>query len=598
MNQIPVRAEIQLVLLVTVLMAIGMWTYHSTTGNLFVWDSVHYLFKYKSHISGLSFENLSWMATSLEFYNWHPLTWFSWAIDYQIHGGLNPWGFHFSNNLLHTINGILVFVLILTVFALVEPKSGTFSMRKDLHSLIAAFLASTLFMVHPQHVESVAWVAERKDLLCQLFLLLSLLAYVRYVTSSQLLKKRWYIVTFGMFFLAVISKPMAVTFPVVLLLADVYPLRRTILAKPLIGSVQIQSAYRLVIEKIPFFLLSLVLVFATLTAQESAIASIAEMPLITRFINAINSSVFYLEKFLLPIQLYPHYPYLQVTGSAGVLKAVLVTLVFSGITVAAFLAWRRQKRAWLVAWGFYLVTLSPVLGLIQVGVHGAADRYVYFPTLPLYIFVAGGVLWVLETGSNFRKTLVLLIAMVVIFLFTFQTRQQIDFWKSEFSLWTYVVEVQPDSVLARNNLGIVYMNNDDYESAAIHFDASKKVGTIKPNMLPLRGLTYMHVGRYQESIADFVDLGLALETKPELQADPNCIQYNIAWNFAHMGMSAEAIDLFERVDVESLPGPDAGLWLDELSKVKSQDHKAVLSEDLPSSCKDLIPAEFQKQDVQ
>ena len=109
MNQTPVRAEVQLVLLVTVLMVFGLWIHHGTTGNLFVWDSVHYLFKYKSHISSLSLENLSWMATSLEFYNWHPLTWLSWAIDYQIHGGLNAWGFHFSNNFIHAINGVLVF---------------------------------------------------------------------------------------------------------------------------------------------------------------------------------------------------------------------------------------------------------------------------------------------------------------------------------------------------------------------------------------------------------------------------------------------------------------------------------------------------------
>lgn len=598
MNQAPVRAEVQLALLVAVLMVFGLWVYHGTTGNLFVWDSVHYLFRYKSHISSLSLENLSWMATSLEFYNWHPLTWLSWAIDYQLHGGLNPWGFHFSSNLLHAINGVLVFFVILTIFGLVEPESGNYSMRKDFHALIAAFLASTLFVVHPQHVESVVWVAERKDLLCQMFLLLSLLAYVKYVTTSQILKRRWYLITLGMFFLAVLSKPMAVTFPAVLLLVDVYPLRRTVFAKPLFDSVQLRSLYRLVIEKIPFSLLSLVLALATLVAQESAIASVDELPLLARLINAINSSVFYLEKFLLPIQLYPHYPYLQITGSAGVLKVILVVFIFSGITLAAFLAWRGRKRAWLIAWFFYLVTLSPVIGLIQVGEHGAADRYAYLPTLPLYFFVAGGILWVLQTGRAFQKVLVLLAAISVIFLFTLQTMKQIGFWKSEFVLWTYVVEVYPESTLARDNLGIVYMNSGDYETAAVHFDASREIVTPKPHMLFWRGITYMHIGRYQESITDFVDVGAALEITPRLQADPDCIQYNIAWNFAHLGMFAEAIELFERVDGESLPGPDAGLWLGKLKKLNSQNAPENLSEDLPGSCKNLIPSEMQKQGVQ
>jgi hypothetical protein len=337
MNQPPLRAEVQLALLVTVLIAIGLWTYYGSTGNLFVWDSLHYILGYECRFSSLSLENLSWMATSLEFYNWHPLTWLSWAIDNQIHGELSPWGFHFSNNLLHVINGVLVFAVLLTTFGLLEPGPGKFSIRKDAHSLIAAFLASTLFIVHPQHVESVAWVAERKDLLCQLFLLLSLLAYVRYVTCSQMIKTRWYITTLGLFFLAVLSKPMAVTFPVVLLLVDVYPLRRTAFTQPIISSVQQQSFYRLAIEKTPFLLLSLVLVIATIVAQESAIRSIAEMPLMARIINAVNSTLFYLEKFLFPTRLYTHNPQFHAFGGGIALNSILVILAISGITKAAFI---------------------------------------------------------------------------------------------------------------------------------------------------------------------------------------------------------------------------------------------------------------------
>ncbi len=391
MNQSPVRFEVKLVLLLTILMIVSMWVYYGTTENLFVWDSYHYLLGYTDHISSLTVENLWWMATSLEFYNWHPLTWFSWALDYQLYGGLSAWGFHFSNNLLHAINSALMFVLILTTLGLVNPVAEKFAIRKDNNSLAAAFLASLLFAVHPQHVESVAWVAERKDLLCQLFLLLSLLAYVKYVTCSQLTRKRWYLTTFGLFFLAVLSKPMAVTFPVVLLLVDIYPLRRTRLAKPIFSAVHQKSFLSLLVEKVPFFLMSLVLVLTTVMAQDTAIGTMVEFPVMARIVNAVHSTIFYLEKFLIPLWLSPHYSYFQIEGSESALKALLVFSIFLGITLAAFLAWRKQKRAWLIAWIFYLVTLSPVLGLIQVGFQGAADRYVYFPTVPVYLLIAGGI---------------------------------------------------------------------------------------------------------------------------------------------------------------------------------------------------------------
>ncbi len=184
------------------------------------------------------------------------------------------WGYHLTNNFLHAINGLLVFFLALRVLGLVDPMAKQIAEKQDDNALIAAFLAASLFIVHPQHVESVAWVAERKDLLCQLFLLLSLLTYVKFVTSSQENKVSWYFQTLGLFLLAVLSKPMAVTFPAVLLLIDVYPLRRTGLIKSVSNSVHQQSLSHLIVEKIPFFLLSSGLVLATLIAQESAIATL------------------------------------------------------------------------------------------------------------------------------------------------------------------------------------------------------------------------------------------------------------------------------------------------------------------------------------
>jgi hypothetical protein len=162
-----------------------MWTYLETTKNRLVWDSIQYLVHHIFWISSLSTDNIIWMFLSLEVSNWRPLTWISWAIDYQLYGGLLPWGYHLSNNIFHTINSVLVFFLTLVVFGLNRRESKGYPFRSDNNALIAAFLAALLFAVHPQHVESVAWVAERKDLLCQLFILLSMLAYAKYVTCQE-----------------------------------------------------------------------------------------------------------------------------------------------------------------------------------------------------------------------------------------------------------------------------------------------------------------------------------------------------------------------------------------------------------------------------
>ena len=590
MSQFSVRYEIKLTLIIVALVLVSMWTYYGATGNSFVWDTANYLTIYQSHISALTFDNLWWMATSLEFYNWHPLTWFSWALDYQIYGGLSPWGFHFSNNVLHSVNGVLVFFLILTTFGLVFPLGKNFAMRKDSNSLVAAFLASLVFVVHPQHVESVAWVAERKDLLFQFFLLLSLLSYVKYVTCIRPTNRGWYAMTLGLFFLAALSKPMAVTFPAVLLLIDVFPLRRTSLEKPVFSSVQQQTYFGLIVEKIPFFIISMALVLLTLLAQESAIGSMVYFPFGDRLLNAVHSVVLYLEKFFIPLGLSPLYPYFQISGTGGAVKAFLVLLVFLGVTFAALSAWRKQKRAWLIAWLFYLIALLPVLGLIQVGSQGAANRYAYFPTLPLYFLIAGGIYWTLQKGNNFQKAALLLTVVSVTSLLIVQTRMQIGVWENGFSLWTHVIKLDPGNKFAHSNLGILYMNSAEYEKAALEFEAAGEGGSIPGRTLARRALTYMHLGRFQESIDYLVKFGVAAQTIPELNADSNCIQYNIGWNYAKLELYQESIDFFSRIASDSNIGADASVWLSALKKSGKRDGGSVLNHEMPGICEDLIPA--------
>jgi hypothetical protein len=379
------------------------------------------------------------------------------------------------------------------------------------------------------------------------------------------------------------------------LLMDVYPLRRANLVGPLFSSVHQASFLNLFIEKIPFILISLVLVITTLIAQDSAIITPMNLPLPARLANAVNSTIFYLVKFLVPVQLSPHYPYFQIVAGGGAIKALLGFSIFSTITVAVFLAWSKQKRAFLIAWVFYIVTLLSVLGLIQVGSQGAADRYAYFPTLPFYLLIAGGILFVLQRANNLRKAILLATTTVVIFLFALQTGKQIRVWQSDFSLWTHVVKLNPNNEMAHFNLGIHFMHLGDYERAASEFEAGGGGVSGPDSTLAWISRTYLYLGRYKESIDTLVKLGTIAASKPELKVDSNCIQYNIGWSFAQLEMYPESVELYSRIAPDSDLVADAGLWLNALKNFEQKGGKTVLSRELPGICENLIPSIVQSQ---
>jgi len=239
--------------------------------------------------------------------------------------------------------------------------------------------------------------------------------------------------------------------------------------------------------------------------------------------------------------------------------------------------------------------LLPVLGLIQVGSQGAADRYAYFTTLPLYCLVAGGIYLALQKGSNLRKAIPLLTVVTVILLFMIQTRQQIRVWENEFSLWTHVIKLDPNNKFAHSNLGILYKNSAEFENAALEFEAAGEGVSVPSSTLGWRAVTYMHLGRYKESIDYLVKLGMAADIKPGLKVDSYCIQYNIGWNFAQLKMYQESKDLFSRITPDSNIGADASEWFKALNNVKKQDDETMLNQELPGICENLIPSRALKQ---
>ena len=334
-------------------------SYSSALDNTFVWDSIYYVVN-NPHITNINFDNILWALSTNYLSNWHPLTWLSYMLDYQVYGGLSPRGFHLTNIILHGFNSWLVFHLTLFILTINEQHNPPNpSVTSSANANVAALAAALLFATHPQHVESVAWVAERKDLLFMLFLLLSFIAYVKFTARHQANRFAYYIASLLLFALALASKPMAVTFPAILLIADIYPLRRTRLRISTQLLHHTQTYRRLLLEKIPFIILTTAVILLTLNAQTTAFESLSNMPMHLRILNASNSIMLYIQKMIIPLHYSPYYPHLAQSDSTEITRGLISMLAVLAITFITILLWIKKHPAWLFAWMFYLITLSP-----------------------------------------------------------------------------------------------------------------------------------------------------------------------------------------------------------------------------------------------
>lgn len=482
-------------LTLTAIFILVLIVYRGALENGFVnWDDHEYVYE-NPLIQSLSAHNLWEMVTGFHAGNWHPLTWFSHAIDYQLFG-LDPWGHHLTSILLHALNTCLVFVLFLK---LCEVAARDRFAEKNVW--IVGALAALVFGLHPLRVESVAWVAERKDLLCAFFFLSTVLLYLSYQSATSTKKrKRFYLLSIFTFVLALLSKPMAVTLPVVLLLLDAFPLDR------------FQSRIdvrKVLLEKFPFFLLSLLSVILTVLAQKSgaAIRTLEESGLGDRVLNAVRSVSFYLEQTLWPGQLVPFYPFPEnlSLASGAVLGSALVILA---ITVSTWVLWRKGKKLAGVAWLYYLVTVSPVIGIVQVGGQAAADRYTYLPTLSLYLLLGALVVWALEVKrasfKNFLSVGALAAGVVVLILLGALTVRQIPVWKNGETLWQEVIREFPETAArAYMNLGFIYFNEGSFEKAEAQFKRAKTVNAKLADAYNNLGLIYFRENRLQEAEKEF-----------------------------------------------------------------------------------------------
>jgi len=487
--------------------------YLAALQNDFVlWDDDLYVLK-NPHIQSLNASFFKWAIFTFHAYNWHPLTWISHALDYAV-WGLNPLGHHLTNIIFHAVNTfVVVFLMIRLLETKKEPtmSSGARGFLTERAILMAAGVTGLLFGLHPVHVESVAWVSERKDLLCALFYLLTISMYVRHlsVREHQITQKKirsfvftkYYFWACGFFILALLSKPMAVTLPVVLLILDWYPFQRI---------QSFQTFWQAVGEKIPFFVLSLFSSIITILAQRAggAIRSTEVIPLPDRVLVGASSLVSYLGKVLWPLDLVPYYPYPRHISilSFEYLSAIVLVI---GITAVCIVLARKQKL-WLTVWGIYVVTLLPVLGIVQVGDQSMADRYMYLPSLGPFLILGLAAAWIWAKVNRLRrwrlvtKASVAGVAVLVFAALSFLTFKQIGIWKNSIDLWSYVIRKEPERVpLAYNNRGLAYGNEGLFKEAFEDLSTAIILDSSYDLAYSARGTVFGKMGLYARAIEDY-----------------------------------------------------------------------------------------------
>ena len=499
-----------------VLLAVAVFlVFGQTLRHEFInYDDEEYFYDNPQVQHGLTWSGVAWAFRTMYAANWHPLTWLSLMLDAQLFGA-GPMGPHLTNVILHAVNTVLLFLLL-------RRLSGAYWRS----ALVAA-----LFGLHPLHVESVAWVSERKDVLSGLFFMLTLLMYARYVEESKvrcLKSKVFYGLALLFFALGLMSKPMLVTLPFVLLLLDYWPLQRFMLhdSRKVIA--------RMVWEKLPFLLLSAAACVATVLAQQELIKSTIMLPFTLRFGNALVAYATYFVQMVWPEHLAVFYPYrFDVPDWQTVGTGIL--LLF--ITLLAFRTARRFPY-FATGWLWYLGMLVPVIGLVQVGEQARADRYTYLPLIGVFILLAWGTGEVFERW-RYRRQVLGAGAFTVIAVLMVCSSIQTSYWRDSESLWTHTLACTSGNYVGLNNLGHVFAKRGQTAEAMKYYQMSLE---IKPGYMDAHnnfGVVLAEQGRFAEAMEHYQR---ALEIKPDFAG----VHYNLGNLLTKEGRIAEANECYQR----------------------------------------------------
>jgi len=430
--------------------------------------------------AGLTLESIKWAFTTDHAANWHPLTWLSHMLDIEIHG-LNPMGHHLTNLQIHIVNSILLFLVL---------KMMTGALWQS--SFVAA-----LFALHPLHVESVAWVAERKDVLSTFFWILSMWAYVRYVRHPE--KKRYFLLIL-FFILGLMAKPMLVTLPFVLLLLDFWPLSRLQPTAQENSYSSYKSLKPLIVEKLPLFLLAAVSSFVTFFVQQhgGAIRSLEAVPMSPRIANALFSYLSYLGKTIWPQNLALIYPYPSISMTWQIVLSAPLLIFISLL----FIRLARNFPYVVTGWLWYIGALVPVIGLVQVGNQSMADRYTYIPLIGIFIIISWGMTDIFSRWRN-QKPLLAMLAGLTIALSIACTFLQAQNWQNSTTLLKHAINVTHNNSMAHYTFGQALDQQGRLEEAVLQYN---KALHIRPEFAMAHnnlGAALSRKGKLKEAIYHF-----------------------------------------------------------------------------------------------
>ncbi|MGA7557823.1 MAG: hypothetical protein WBV60_07840 [Terriglobales bacterium] len=528
--------EKRIVIFCLLVVAATLAFYNPVAHNQFTdFDDSVYILRNSQVQTGLTWDTVKWSFTTFHAGYWHPVTWLSHALDCQIFR-LNPTGHHYVNLFLHAANAVLLFLLLWRATGLTWPS----------------LVVSALFALHPVNVESVAWVAERKNVLSMLFFLLALHAYDRYARTGRRSLYWWVTVLFA---LGLMAKPQIVTLPFVLLLWDYWPLQRMFMGATADsqGTVAPRSFGFLVWEKWPLFILAAADSVITVIAQRAgaAVRTAAEVSLASRFENVFVSYVRYLAELFWPVRLAPMYPHPGNSLSGlDVAAAVALLLLISTLV----LRWR-DRRYLQVGWFWFLGTLVPMIGIVTVGEQAMADRFAYIPCIG--VFVAG--VWTLQewvvaapasrqrNAYRARSVWIGGAAVVAVSVLGCLTHHQLGYWSDDETLWRYTLSVTDRNYMAHDNLALALAKQGRSDEAVVEFRAANALHKYPPAQVLELALYELRVGHPQEA-AEECDSVLRASTDPQIQA--------VAWSVlgqAHLHSVAARQEASSTAETPSAP---------------------------------------------
>ena len=517
-------------IIITVLSILVIFIYAQTVGFGFInFDDNQYVYENPYVASGLHWATIKWAFTEFHSANWHPLTWISHQLDATLFG-LNSGGHHATNVIFHLINSILAFVVF----------------NKYTNCFWKSTIVAALFAIHPLHVESVAWISERKDVLSTIIWFLTMWTYYGYVKNNK--NRNCYLLTLLLFVLGLMSKPMLVTLPFVLLLMDYGFLER------------LKTRYdlkSLMVEKIPFFALSAISSYITILAQKSegAIQSLEFLPFQTRLLNAVVSYAKYIVSFFYPVNLSVWYPYDENFAVWQIAGSVVLLLAISAVCI-----WQiRQRKYLLIGWLWFLGTLIPVIGLVQVGSQPIADRYTYIPYFGLFIMIVWGIN---DLFNYFKldKKIFIIFTSTVLSIFTFLSFKQTSHWKNDETLYSHSLSVTKGNYLIMQNYCHYLTLKDDLDRAETLCRQSVEARPDYAEAINSLGIIEFKRGQFEKAAENF---------KKTLEILPGYgeIYFNYSNALSLSGKPVEAEEQLKLAIQFTPPNTNPQIWIESLNNL-------------------------------